>query len=720
MVKNPANYKECGGLFFGRLKGPQKRTEDVLSRSIIALDADNADELFLDRLELTFGYASIWHSTYSHRQPGKGYRYRGYILPDRELAPDEYGRVARAIMAEIGAEYFDQTSAELARFMYAPSTADPAVYEHLNLLGNPPAPVDAVLAASEASEDTGPVSVVKTRAEDLPEPLRSFCLDHRDLDEANAEHDLGLIREGDRWRFADKTQAGVCAVPGRDDLWQVFNAHHPAHGTHHMWDLVRLTKFGHLDRDHSGDWKDAPSHRAMVEYAADLGYGGEAKRASHRRIATRMVRHGRGRVAYLAGAGWRTWTGKVWGADADLVAADAVLEETLDAAWTEARGDKELKRAVDAASTGAGTTGTLSLASRKLRVREMDTDPWLLNVQNGVLDLRTLELRPHDPALMQSKITAAAYYPQARDGLWERFLKSVIPNPDARDLLQRYAGQALIGETQAEKLAALLGPTRSGKSTITEALTKALGDYADATANELVVRGRYGDKPTSAEKAATAQLRGLRLATLGEFGDSEKVHAERLKRLTGGEKLEGRLLYANPVKFDPSHSFVMATNKLPTIDVDDDPTWGRFIVIDVPHTRLGDEDSSIKRRLKGEQVHWDSILTWAVEGLRKWHADGQELVIPESVEASTRRHRNAANPVFDFVQDRCTVAGDRKIVTADLYAAYKRWADDQGVFPVSDREFPRRLLVAVPGLERRQIEKVRHWIGIDVEGGLVE
>lgn len=93
-----------------------------------------------------------------------------------------------------------------------------------------------------------------------------------------------------------------------------------------------------------------------------------------------------------------------------------------------------------------------------------DADPWLLNCPNGTLDLRTGELRPHDPRDLLTRITPTPYDPTATDATWERVLTSSTGgDPVKIQLLQRFAGYSLTGDVGEKAFLALTGPRDTGK-----------------------------------------------------------------------------------------------------------------------------------------------------------------------------------------------------------------------------------------------------------------
>jgi putative DNA primase/helicase len=93
-----------------------------------------------------------------------------------------------------------------------------------------------------------------------------------------------------------------------------------------------------------------------------------------------------------------------------------------------------------------------------------DADPWLLNLQNGSLDLRTGKLRAHDRADHITKMAPIEFDPDADCPTWCRFLREVFDdNPALIRFIRRAAGYSLTGITNERCLFFLHGRGRSGR-----------------------------------------------------------------------------------------------------------------------------------------------------------------------------------------------------------------------------------------------------------------
>ena len=95
---------------------------------------------------------------------------------------------------------------------------------------------------------------------------------------------------------------------------------------------------------------------------------------------------------------------------------------------------------------------------------DLDADPYLLNVANGTLDLRTLELRPHAPADRITKLCRGAYREDAESALWQEFLARILPDAKVRAFVQRLIGLSLLGKVKEHVLPIFTGEARTGRA----------------------------------------------------------------------------------------------------------------------------------------------------------------------------------------------------------------------------------------------------------------
>lgn len=416
------------------------------------------------------------------------------------------------------------------------------------------------------------------------------------------------------------------------------------------------------------------------------GLGGHRR---HIRIAHLVAARYLGRLIHVSGLGWLAWDGTRWDAEDGEKRATAAVMEAINSLWPlvgpsapGAQKDKALEDDLLSASTAGGTRGVLHLTAALMgiavSVSELDADPYVLNCANGTLDLRTGVLRDHDPVDYLTKVTRAAYNPDASFPLWEEFLERSLPDEEVRAYLQRFAGLSLIGKVLDHVFTIATGEGRNGKGVTYQTLCHTLGDYAgvaDPALMEVVQANANAPSP------AFFELRGRRLVVLSETDRKVRISAALLKRLTGGDPIKARALHRDPVEFLPAHSFLMVTNHLPELpsEASDPAVWARVRVVpfDVEIPKA-ERDLTLDEKLKAGA---DAVLAWMVEGLRQYWEMG--LAEPEAVERRTRDYADDQDLIRKFIEDECEVddlPDNAGATTTTLHEAYKAWCASEGVY----------------------------------------
>lgn len=398
------------------------------------------------------------------------------------------------------------------------------------------------------------------------------------------------------------------------------------------------------------------------------------------RMAYRLADTYAGRLLHVGGLGWHAWDGERWAPDATGAATRAVLD-VLRRALADPAGDKDLFADVRKCESSSGINGTLAIAGAldplTATVGDLDADPYLLNVANGVLDLRTNTLRPHDPADRLTRVCRAAYRSGAQAPRWLAFLERVLPDAEVRGFVQRLAGVALLGRVVEQILPIFTGTGANGKSVFISALAHALGDYA-TTAEPDLFMARAGAHPTG-----EMDLMGRRWVSVSESDKGRRLAEATMKRLTGGDTIRARRMHKDFVEFAPSHTAVLVTNHLPQVSGDDQAVWRRlrvvpFDVVIPPQER----DPHLTETL---QLEADGILAWAVAGYADWATHG--LGEPSGVSEATFRYQASSDDVARFLEERCYLSPQAYATPTELHMAFQEWARNDGAEQVAPRAF---------------------------------
>ena len=311
---------------------------------------------------------------------------------------------------------------------------------------------------------------------------------------------------------------------------------------------------------------------------------------------------------------WYAWDGKRWAPDATREAVRcakrlglAKLHEAIGIADPDAQ-KRAIKHWLKSQSAG-GVDAMLAMASSELPLVvlpvALDSDPWLLNVANGVLDLRTGRLRPHRREAMMTRLCPVEYRADADQGEWLRFLERVVPDPAARTFLQRAVGYSLTGDTREETLFFVCGPTASGKSTFAEAVKTILGDYGATCDFETFLRRPSSGGPRN----DIARLHGARLVVGVEVEKGQRLAEGLVKTLTGGDKVAARFLYQEAFEFVPQFKLWLVANDRPRAADDDSALWRRILLMPFDHTiPEAERDPAVKARLRDPALGGPAVL----------------------------------------------------------------------------------------------------------------
>jgi putative DNA primase/helicase len=376
---------------------------------------------------------------------------------------------------------------------------------------------------------------------------------------------------------------------------------------------------------------------------------------------------------------WRKWlvrTGARWERD-EAGQIHRLAKETVRAIYREAsEAEDEDRRKALAKHAAASESETRIRAMVELAKSEapvapdkLDADPWLLNVLNGTIDLRTGELREHRREDLITKIAPVEYDPHATAPTWEAFLERVLPGEELRGFVQRTVGYSATGDTSEQCMFIHHGPGANGKSTFQETVTAALGDYAMRTPTETLLVKRAGGVPND-----VARLKGARFVTASETEEGRRLAESLVKDLTGQDTISARFMWAEWFDFKPTHALHLSTNHKPEIRGTDAAIWRRIRLIPWGVTiPPAEQDRKLAEKLHEELP---GILAWIVRGCLRWQREG--LQAPEEVRKATKAYRAEMDVLAAFLGDCCLRGEEEEESAGELWDAWKKWAEEVG------------------------------------------
>jgi putative DNA primase/helicase len=334
-------------------------------------------------------------------------------------------------------------------------------------------------------------------------------------------------------------------------------------------------------------------------------------------------------------------------------------------------------------SSAGGIHNMLAMAKSDLAVgpEELDTDPWLFNLLNGTLDLRTGRLREHRREDFITKVAPVAFDPDAECPRWRGFLATTFASDDELiGYLRRLVGYCLTGVTEEHILPFLHGDGANGKSTFCETVLRLLGpDYAMKAAPDLLMTKRGESHPTE-----RADLFGKRFVACVETEEGRRMAEALTKELTGGDRVRARRMREDFWEFTPTHHVWLVGNHKPAVVGTDHGIWRRIKLIPfqvvIPEAQ---QDKKLGAKLAGELP---GILNWALAGCLEWQRGGMRE--PAVVRAATGEYSAEMDQVGRFLDEHCDRGPQFLAGATELYQAFREAYPDAGI---NQRSFGTRL-----------------------------
>jgi len=406
---------------------------------------------------------------------------------------------------------------------------------------------------------------------------------------------------------------------------------------------------------------------------------------------------------------WFLWDTKRWAEDTSG-AVMRLAKRTVQNIYHEAAmpTDEEERKALAKHAIKSEADGRLTAMLHQaqselpVRVEEFDADPFALNCDNGILDLRTGELCPHNRKAMHTKLSPVAYDPAATAPKWMAFLDRIFDGDASLiGFVQKAVGYSLTGDVSEQCLFLLHGSGANGKSVFLKTLTAMLADYGQTTRTETWMTKRPGGVSND-----VAALRGARFVSAVETDDGQRLAEGTVKALTGGDAVRARFLFQESFEFQPQFKIWLAANHKPEIRGTDHAIWRRIRLVPFNVTipaleRNAHLDAELRSELPG-------VLAWAVEGCLAWQREG--LGEPLAVKEATADYKDEMDALAEFFVDRCEVGEHYQATAGELFAAYESWCQSNGEPKQSQRWLGLRLKER--GFEQSKSKHSRFWKGI--------
>lgn len=333
-----------------------------------------------------------------------------------------------------------------------------------------------------------------------------------------------------------------------------------------------------------------------------------------------------------------------------------------------------------------------------------DSNPYEINLLNGLLNLETQELTPHDPAQLVTKLAPVNWIPDAPCPFWEALIDEITCRDRALAAYhQRLCGYCSTGSTQEEVMPILYGGGSNGKSRYLAALRDILGpgEYALTLGTGSILNSKY-----HGIRCDLRLLEGMRTVFAIEANKSSTLDQAVVKTIVAADEISARALRQNPVQFVPQAKIIMAVNHLPALVGNDHGMRRRIQVVPFRKRFNGSvKKEEIEGRIKAEK---DGIFAWMVRGFQEWRKQG--LNPPEVVLEATEEYFATNDHIGGYLNERTVESPEATAPVGDLHKDYEAWAHDCGLKPLGKHQFSD--LLRARGLEQDRKNSTRFWKGV--------
>lgn len=391
-------------------------------------------------------------------------------------------------------------------------------------------------------------------------------------------------------------------------------------------------------------------------------------------------------IKYINDIGWFIWDGKRWKVDTKKEIERITAKVLRSLSKSEDEAEAKWSRMCERRNIRMNSIKDLMPLVPGERT-DFDKHKYLLNVENGIVDLKTGKLQQHDRELGLTKITNIAFDENAKCPEWLKFLDQIFLGDQALvEYMQRLIGYSLTGDISEQIMMFLVGGGSNGKSTFINTIKDLMGDYGKQAKSDTFIK-----KKESGANNDIARLVGSRFVSAIESEEGEKLADSFVKQITGGEPVLARFLRQEFFEFIPEFKVFFTTNHKPIIGGLDEGIWRRVKLI--PFNLSLPAHKRDKRLPEKLSLEMPGILNWAIEGCMKWQWDG--LKEPKVVAEATGKYKDDMDILAPFLDEICYVEERENasimIEAKELYNVYERWCFNSGERSLGNRSFYRML-----------------------------
>ena len=322
---------------------------------------------------------------------------------------------------------------------------------------------------------------------------------------------------------------------------------------------------------------------------------------------------------------------------------------------------------------------------------DINPDPYVINLQNGLYSVTDDKLSPHDPEYPSTIQLPVNYVENAECSRFVKFLKEAMCDDEEQiELVQEIMGYCIAPITSAQKSFIFMGAAAAGKSV----LLSVIGDILLGRRNVSHISWQALN-----ERFKSAELFG-KLANI--FADLPTKNIDDngiFKGLVGEDYITVEKKHKDPFNFKSTARLLFSCNKIPKNYGDKSEGFYRRLIIITFNRSVPEEDRNpyLLDELRAEA---DGIFMFALAGLKRLMKNNYQFSVAQTNIDALQRYREESDSVRSFVKDCCELKPDKAIGSTELYNAYYAYCEEFGMKAYAQKTFVQQLTVAFPDITR--------------------
>ena len=339
---------------------------------------------------------------------------------------------------------------------------------------------------------------------------------------------------------------------------------------------------------------------------------------------------------------------------------------------------------------------------------EANSDENIINFQNGILHLDTLELSAHTPDIFTTNQIPCNWLPDPPPApVFDRFMNDFTDgNKEVENFLYAYMGLIIsnVNYSHFKKALFMIGLPNTGKSQLLKLVAMLLGDENCASMDL---------KALEEERFSLSVIYGNRLAYCADMSPAGVTDLSRFKRITGGDDLT--------IEFKGQGAFTGHFNGFMWFCANDMPNLGKDgqdrkaiyeRIIILPCNRVVPPEKQDKQLIDKLYQERETIVYRAVMAAKKVIEKNYTLPIPNTALTSLEQYKGRNSTVMRFLDECCCEREERTQGSnkAQIYRVYAAWCKDNGhIHPVNAENFKKELST-ISEIPEDELIKVVHGI----------